>query len=413
VMLEGWSLGLPSVTLAVNPSGLLTADRLGICAGGDPRVMAAAIVALLEESAARAAMGRRCRASRRARPCPVASGRGVRRLVSQALPRPWRPPGRAFDDRFAPSLRSDDTGRQRNVGLLSVTIAAKSRHQDLAMGATRHRPGHRRGHGIRIERSHRPSPPRSTRVPAFRVQMSFPASRRRIHGAVHRLRLARHLRPAHRLYALTSAIHCLTGSEHRVVGPACTVKVYPGDNLMVHKSLDIVEPGDVVVVDAGASRMNAALGSLSRPRRDIAASPPSSSTGTCATCPRSCPLDFPVFARGTTPIGPLHRGPGEINYPICCGGVVSTRATSSSPTDSAWSSCRATTRSISSSASRPIRRRTASTSPASRKASSRTNGSTTCSTRPAASSRPDRRLRDDGLCDFPVPAHSGRMLQGA
>ena len=31
---------------------------------------------------------------------------------------------------------------------------------------------------------------------------------------------------------------------------------------------------------------------------------------------------FPVFARGTTPIGPLHRGPGEINYPICCGGVV-------------------------------------------------------------------------------------------
>jgi regulator of RNase E activity RraA len=32
--------------------------------------------------------------------------------------------------------------------------------------------------------------------------------------------------------------------------------------------------------------------------------------------------DFPVFARGTTPIGPLHRGPGEINFPICCGGVV-------------------------------------------------------------------------------------------
>jgi len=33
-------------------------------------------------------------------------------------------------------------------------------------------------------------------------------------------------------------------------------------------------------------------------------------------------IDFPVFARGTTPIGPLHRGPGEINFPICCGGVV-------------------------------------------------------------------------------------------
>jgi regulator of RNase E activity RraA len=33
-------------------------------------------------------------------------------------------------------------------------------------------------------------------------------------------------------------------------------------------------------------------------------------------------LDMPVFARGTTPVGPLHRGPGEINYAISCGGVV-------------------------------------------------------------------------------------------
>ena len=60
-MLEGWSLGRPSVTLAVNPSGLLTADNLGICAHDDRWTMAAAIVALLEEPAARAAMGTRCR----------------------------------------------------------------------------------------------------------------------------------------------------------------------------------------------------------------------------------------------------------------------------------------------------------------------------------------------------------------
>jgi len=32
--------------------------------------------------------------------------------------------------------------------------------------------------------------------------------------------------------------------------------------------------------------------------------------------------DFPVYARGVTPIGPMHRGPGEINYPIAAGGVV-------------------------------------------------------------------------------------------
>ena len=62
VMLEGWALGRPVVTLAVNPSGLLTGDRLGICAGGDLTTMAAAVVALLAEPAARSAMGERGRA---------------------------------------------------------------------------------------------------------------------------------------------------------------------------------------------------------------------------------------------------------------------------------------------------------------------------------------------------------------
>jgi regulator of RNase E activity RraA len=33
-------------------------------------------------------------------------------------------------------------------------------------------------------------------------------------------------------------------------------------------------------------------------------------------------FDYPIYARGSMPIGPLHRAPGEINYPVCCGGVV-------------------------------------------------------------------------------------------
>jgi regulator of RNase E activity RraA len=31
---------------------------------------------------------------------------------------------------------------------------------------------------------------------------------------------------------------------------------------------------------------------------------------------------LPVYARGVTPFGPLHRGPGELNYSISCGGIV-------------------------------------------------------------------------------------------
>ncbi len=41
-----------------------------------------------------------------------------------------------------------------------------------------------------------------------------------------------------RLYTVDCSIRCLSGGNRRLVGPACTVKVYPGDNLMVHKALD-------------------------------------------------------------------------------------------------------------------------------------------------------------------------------
>lgn len=125
-----------------------------------------------------------------------------------------------------------------------------------------------------------------------------------------------------RLYAVDAGIHCLTGSHHRLCGQACTVKVFPGDNLMVHKSLDVARPGDVIVVDARGSTANAVLGDLvctKAKHRGIAGF---LIDGLIRDLPGILPLDIPVFARGTTPIGPLHRGPGEVNHPIACGGVV-------------------------------------------------------------------------------------------
>ncbi len=105
-------------------------------------------------------------------------------------------------------------------------------------------------------------------------------------------------------------------------GPAFTVKTRPGDNLMVHKALDIAEPGDIVVVDAGGDLTNAIIGELmqahARTRRlggivingairDVAAL-------------RASP--FPVFAAGVTHRGPYKDGPGEIGVPIAIDGMV-------------------------------------------------------------------------------------------
>jgi regulator of RNase E activity RraA len=126
-----------------------------------------------------------------------------------------------------------------------------------------------------------------------------------------------------RLYTMSAAIKNQTDPSLRLIGPACTVKVFPGDNLMVHKSLDLAAPGDVIVVDAGGSPMNGVLGDLVSTKARHRGIAGFVVDGLIRDLPRIRALgDFPVFARGTTPIGPLHRGPGEVNYPISAGGIV-------------------------------------------------------------------------------------------
>ena len=126
-----------------------------------------------------------------------------------------------------------------------------------------------------------------------------------------------------RLYTMVPEIHNVTDPGLRILGPACTVKVYPGDNLMVHKSLDIAQPGDVVVVDASGSHMTAVLGDLVATKARHRGIAGFVVDGLIRDLPAIRALgDFPVFARGVTPIGPLHRGPGEINHAVSVGGIV-------------------------------------------------------------------------------------------
>src|SRR5436305_13746281 len=105
-----------------------------------------------------------------------------------------------------------------------------------------------------------------------------------------------------RLHSLDPAITCLTGAHHQLCGPACTVKVFPGDNLMVHKALDVARPGAVVVVDAGASYMNAVLGDLVSTKAKHLMIAGFVVDGLVRDLPGILEIDYPVFARGTTPV---------------------------------------------------------------------------------------------------------------
>ncbi len=124
-----------------------------------------------------------------------------------------------------------------------------------------------------------------------------------------------------RLYTMSYEIRNLV-NEDIIVGPACTVKVFPGDNLMVHKSLDIVQPGDIIVVDASGTRMNGVIGDLVAQKAKHRGVEGFVIDGLIRDIPGIREVGLPIFARGMTPIGPLHRGPGEINFAVSCGGIV-------------------------------------------------------------------------------------------
>jgi RraA family protein len=124
-----------------------------------------------------------------------------------------------------------------------------------------------------------------------------------------------------RLYTMTNDIKNIV-NDRSLVGTACTVKVYPGDNLMVHKALDIARPGDIVVVDAGGSKCTAVFGDLVASKAKHRGIAGFIIDGLSRDLENLREVDLPVYSLGTTPIGPLHRGPGEINYPISCGGIV-------------------------------------------------------------------------------------------
>ena len=106
----------------------------------------------------------------------------------------------------------------------------------------------------------------------------------------------------------------------KVVGPALTVKVPPVDNLMIHKAFTLVKPGDVMVIDGGGDHSWALLGFLMVSTAIKLGMAGMIVDGCIRDAAEIRASEFPVFAAGINPNGPMKEGPGEINYTIQCGG---------------------------------------------------------------------------------------------
>lgn len=122
-----------------------------------------------------------------------------------------------------------------------------------------------------------------------------------------------------RMFCLDAAIRPV--NDNPLLGPAFTVRVRPGDNLLLHKALDMAKPGDIIVVDGHGETSNALIGELMvlwAIKKGIGGI---IVDGAIRDLKRLKTVSIPVYAAGTTPAGPYKDGPGEINFPIVCGGV--------------------------------------------------------------------------------------------
>jgi regulator of RNase E activity RraA len=104
-----------------------------------------------------------------------------------------------------------------------------------------------------------------------------------------------------------------------LLGTAFTVRARAGDNLVLNRAIDMAEPGDVIVVDAGGESTNALIGEnmiMWAERRGIAGLIMDGAVRDLASIRG---MSFPCYARHIQPNGPYKNGPGEINVPVSCG----------------------------------------------------------------------------------------------
>ncbi|HUZ89705.1 MAG TPA: 4-carboxy-4-hydroxy-2-oxoadipate aldolase/oxaloacetate decarboxylase [Candidatus Acidoferrales bacterium] len=111
-------------------------------------------------------------------------------------------------------------------------------------------------------------------------------------------------------------------SKAAVVGSAFTVLTRPGDNLYIHKALEQVRPGDVLVVNGLGDEKRALIGSLVAAKAKSLGVAGFVIDGAVRDREGLEELGMPVFARAVTPAGPYKNGPGRLNVAIAIGGQV-------------------------------------------------------------------------------------------